>query len=204
MIVNFARLLIKGVTTALLSLIILHTLVSYIPGGATHRVLELRRGGDPVWPLYLYPTLVIELLELDRPFPFSSLAWLFDPAETESYSMASRNGIVSTGININIAGVSITGSGVLTGDLGESLIYQPGIPVMDIIGKGTDEYLLAHLAVLFIAMIIACVQRLGRPKLHELPARLLPSLSATRSAAQPGAMCGWHAARSLGIALTKV
>lgn len=192
MVAYFARLLIKGVTTTLLLLIVLHSFLSYAPGGATDTVQELRRSGDPIWPYWGLPSGLITVLELERPWPFSALAWLFEPTETEYYSVV--NGTVSTGININIAGVPIRGSGVLTGDFGESLIYQPGVPVLDIISRWLDKYFLAHLAVLFVAMVIACVQRRGRPKLQELPIRLLPSLLATRNATQAGAMYGLLAA----------
>jgi hypothetical protein len=205
MITYFARLLIKGVTTACIASIMLHTLVSYTPGGARDFILELRRWGDPLWREY--PIFVVEFLELERPWPLSSLTWLFDPTENERpsptleglYDSADR--YVSPGININIAGVPIQGSGVLTGDFGETFMYKRGTPVMDIIGRGTDEYLLAHLAVLLTAMIIAYAQRAGRPRLHELPSRLLPYLLTRRSPVQASAMYSRHEAQPLSILL---
>jgi ABC-type dipeptide/oligopeptide/nickel transport system permease component len=193
MIAYFARLLIKGVITAFLSLIIVHTVLTYIPGGAIESIASLH---SPSRPLYL--RLVVELLEIERPWPISSLAWLFDPTENERYSAAES--YVSPGISINIAGMPIQGSGILTGDFGETFMYQRGTPVMDIIGRGTDKYLLAHLVAVLLAMTVACVQRRGRPKLHELPARLLPPMAAPRSAIRARAMYNWHAAQPLSRA----
>ncbi|HEX9988375.1 MAG TPA: hypothetical protein VGE45_07855 [Chloroflexia bacterium] len=190
----FARLLMRGVITLFLASIMLHTVVSYTPGAARDFLQDLRRWGDPLWREY--PTFVVESLELERPWPLSSLTWLFDPTENERLSV--EGSYVSPGIDINIAGAPIIGSGVLTGDFGESLGYhQLGTPVMDLIGRGTDEYLLAHLAVLFVAMIIAYVQRRGGPRLHELPIRFLPSISAKRSAVQVSSVYNWHVIRPL-------
>jgi ABC-type dipeptide/oligopeptide/nickel transport system permease component len=199
MIAYFVRLLIKGVITLFLASIMIHTVVSYTPGGGMDQA-DPRQPGDPVW--WQYRTFVATLLELEQPWPFSSLAWLFDPTENERLSAAES--YVSPGISINIAGISILGSGILTADFGETFMYRRGTPVMDIIGRGTDEYLLAHLAVLFIALIIACVQRLGRPKLHELPIRLLPYIAAKRSAAQVKTIYNWQAERPLSALLTKL
>jgi ABC-type dipeptide/oligopeptide/nickel transport system permease component len=188
MIAYFTRLLIKGVIHIFLAFVILHTLTSYFLGSVTGKEISgLINVRGPILTDYAY---LIELLELDRPWPLSSLAWLFNPMEIERHTV--EGGILSTGININIAGFPIQGSGVLTGDFGESLQQQRGTPAMDILGKWTDEYLFAHLAVIFAAMIIACIQRRGRPTLHELPSRLLPSISVTRSAIQAGAIHRRH------------
>jgi hypothetical protein len=195
MLAYFARLLIRGVITALLSFMLIHTVVSYTPGGPAQIVQELRVPRYDALPPYRNLIDLWTILELELPWPLSSLAWLFDPTENERLS--AEGNYISTGININIAGIPIRGSGVLTGDFAHSLTYKPGVPVMDIIGKGKDQYLLAYLAVLFVAMIIACVQRRGRPKLHELPIRLLPSMAAPRCAVQASAMYNWHNAGPL-------
>ncbi len=186
MLCYFTRLLLNGVISGVLSLITLYTVVSYTPGGPAEIVQALTTGdGHPV-PPNTYLIELIPILELDRPWPINSLAWLFDPTESERFSRV--NGNTTKGIYVVIAGVPIQGSGVLTGDLGESLIYQPGTPVMDIIGRRTDEYLLAHLAAIFAAMIIAYAQRRGRPRLHELSSRLLPHLATKRRAVESGVM----------------
>lgn len=203
MIAYFARLLIKGVITVLLSFMLIHTVVSYAPGGPAEIVHALTTpDGNPHYPDYgrprsLYPD-VIELkpiLELDRPWPLSSLGWLFDPTETHHYSIGAGTAI--PGLNISIIGFRMGGSGVLTGDFGESIRIQRGVPVINVLGEGINEVLLAHLAVLLLAMIIAYVQRLGTPRLYELPARLLPSIAAKRSAAQVKTIHNWQAERPL-------
>ncbi|HYP41722.1 MAG TPA: hypothetical protein VEX13_15295 [Chloroflexia bacterium] len=199
MLAYFARLLIKGGITAFVALIMLHTLVSYVPEGALDTATPNPREHF-LWPEY--PAQVIEQLELERPWPLSSLAWLFDPTENERLSV--EGSYISPGIDFNVAGIPIQGSGVLTGDFGETFMYKRGTPVMEIIGRGTDEYLLAHLAVLFVVMIVACLQRRGGPRLHELPIRLLPSIAAKRSAAQGKTIHNWQVERPLSALLTKL
>jgi peptide/nickel transport system permease protein len=78
--------------------------------------------------------------ELDKPWPLSFLAWLFDPADTTKVTKHYNPDIgdfdrVPTGIDIQIGDLRLRGSGFLTGDLSEMERYARGVPVAQLIGE---------------------------------------------------------------------
>jgi peptide/nickel transport system permease protein len=57
---------------------------------------------------------------LNRPWPFSFLFWLFDPEDTANVDYDRDGAITPKGIDLTIGGWRIRGSGILTGDFGDT------------------------------------------------------------------------------------
>ncbi|HKP51469.1 MAG TPA: ABC transporter permease [Chloroflexia bacterium] len=73
--------------------------------------------------------------KLDKPWPLSYLVWLFDPGDTETRGYDLSGNVLTTtkGIDVNILGLRIRGSGVLTGDFGTSEGFGKGAPISEIL-----------------------------------------------------------------------
>jgi peptide/nickel transport system permease protein len=57
---------------------------------------------------------------LNRPWPFSFLFWLFDPDDVTKVDFDHEGAVVPKGIDLTIGGWRIRGSGILTGDFGDT------------------------------------------------------------------------------------
>jgi peptide/nickel transport system permease protein len=62
------------------------------------------------------PQVLVDYYKVDRPWPLSYLAWLFDPTKTTE--MNQNRKIVPVGVDISIGEWQLRGSGILTGDFG--------------------------------------------------------------------------------------
>jgi peptide/nickel transport system permease protein len=89
---------------------------------------------------------------LDKPWPLSFLAWLYDPADTSYYDTVKREE-VPYGMDLWVGPVHLTGSGLVTGDWGYPRVvdprFRPGI-----IGNAGNTLLLLALT-LFLSVLIA-------------------------------------------------
>ena len=63
--------------------------------------------------------------------------------------------LVQRGIDINLFGWHIAGSGVLTGDLGDPLKITTGVSVMDLLGDRIVNTLILTTGSLFFSVLIA-------------------------------------------------
>lgn len=70
---------------------------------------------------------------LDKPWPLSFFAWLFDPANTTE--TLPDDTVVPKGINIGIGGLRLQGAGMLTGDFGISSNALKGRRVAEVVGE---------------------------------------------------------------------
>ena len=69
--------------------------------------------------------------KLDKPWPLNFFVWLFDPSDTstQGYNDQNQPVVIAKGINVNIFGWHVQGSGILTGDFGLSVNYLDNVPV---------------------------------------------------------------------------
>lgn len=63
-------------------------------------------------------TAFTQRYKFDKPWPLSFFLWLFDPSDTTQVDINFQT--VPKGIDVNILGVHLKGSGILTGDFGKS------------------------------------------------------------------------------------
>jgi peptide/nickel transport system permease protein len=98
------------------------TLMPTGPGWRFWRMQEEFRKLEPDFPgLFHSPETdaFARQYKVDQPWPLSFFLWLFDPRET-GVTTTLDGQEVSRGIDVNILGVHIKGSGILTGDFGRS------------------------------------------------------------------------------------
>jgi ABC-type dipeptide/oligopeptide/nickel transport system permease component len=163
MAVYFVRRLLGGAITWIAAAFVLFTLLMYIPGGVASRVEhELGRHDRTGRVLH-----VIRTYELDKSWPFNYLAWMFDPADTERLDDATLY-LVPEGVDLSVLGLSIKGSGVLTGDFGSSLRVTPYTPVLQVYGLHFGVLLAITLEPALLLVLIAFLQRMGRKPLRSL------------------------------------
>lgn len=136
------RRLFQSIFFVLISGLLIYTLVvSIIPDTCTPgRVYDaVKQGSFPVPGCFALIAQTPEAekvrlehaYKLDKPWPLDYAAWLFDPSDTTSVTYTSSNKpITSTkGIDLNIFGAHIRGSGILTLDFGISTSYAFGTPI---------------------------------------------------------------------------
>jgi hypothetical protein len=178
----FVRQLVGGFVSVCAMTFILYTISFVFPGGFFDRYITGCTLG--MTPSY-YARIETELqhYHLHQPFPISYLLWVFDPAGANSAVDKDTLQTLPPSISINIAGYTLSGSGLLTGDFGQSLQVQKGAAPIN----GSQLDLLDFFARLFLPGIaLVCLQRIGhKPYSHRAYRRPLNSchfsISATRS-----------------------
>ncbi|HEX8597137.1 MAG TPA: hypothetical protein VF952_01310 [Chloroflexia bacterium] len=147
---------ISGALALLLALFAFYTVLLYTPGGPQDMIAT--HGPSP-------GELLADMYELDKPWPVSFLAYMFDPSETvETVNIDRYTSVtVPKGIHVSILGAKIEGSGLATGDFGKSFQLSRGDPVMDVYGPGLDVALALVISLIVTFMYVAMVQRIGRP-----------------------------------------
>jgi ABC-type dipeptide/oligopeptide/nickel transport system permease component len=163
------RLLQSIVFLLLASLLIYTTLVIFIPEPATpaRRYEALKRGLQerPIGavPIGAAPAPSDNPLadlekkyKLDKPWPLNFLVWLFDPSDTEVTGYDLQGNLVTTskGLDVNILGMRLRGSGILTGDFGKSEGYAPNRQISDVFAARWAETALLLGTSLGLAVLI--------------------------------------------------
>lgn len=148
---------IHGALALILALLTLYTLLLYSPGAPQDQI-STGRGPGPA-------ELTVDTYELDKPWPVSFLAYLFDPGETvETVNIDRYTSVtVPKGIHVSILGTRIEGSGLATGDFGRSWQLAKRDPVMNVYGPGLDLALAFMVSMIVTFMYVARVQRIGSP-----------------------------------------
>ncbi|MEA2572871.1 MAG: hypothetical protein QOH93_169 [Chloroflexia bacterium] len=189
MLVYFLRRILSSLIRLLLAFFTLYHLLVYFPGGAADRTkfeIAYQVGGhgagrgrllqqinfanlDQFVIKYLenefairYPTAAA--FQLHKAWPANFLTYLFDPNDV--LEVNSRNEVVEKGIDLNIFGIRVRGSGPLTGDFGDSTVLVWDSSPTEAIGPGFHYifYIFAFLlASILTFMYVALVQRIGRP-----------------------------------------
>src|SRR5688500_4929181 len=145
------RRFIQGFVVLVLASLTIFSLLMVTPGGPLDQIRALQQNPDlTVSPQYI--ASVIETYDLDKPWPLNYLAWLFDPEDTTTVDENYNE--VSKGINFNLFGTTIQGSGVVTGDFGNSLELQRGVPVIKMMGDRIGNTLMLTSAALFVSLIV--------------------------------------------------
>lgn len=102
-----------------------------------------------------------EAYSLDKPWPFSFFAWLYDPNDT-TYITRRAYQVLPKGLDINIGGLHITGDGMLVGGWGISEALRPGMQVRDVIGGNWfNTTLLVATALLLIVLLAVPIGIIG-------------------------------------------
>lgn len=120
-------------------------------------------------------TAVTELprdYKVDQPWPLNYLLWLFDPNVTTQTNRDFEE--IPTGIDFEIGGLHLKGSGILTLDFGKTKVIQVGTPVSEFIStKIGYSALLIGLALLFAFLIGIPVGVISAVKNHSVEAHSL-------------------------------
>jgi hypothetical protein len=172
----FIRLILGGLIRLALSVFILYSLLVYAPGGVnwSYQIFHM----PLVDPIYRGFTNWPEYWELHKPWPLSYLAWLFDPEDTLAPPVYDLQGLPQQrpmGINISLGSLQIKGSGILTGDFGQSWNIDLDRPVSDMLGPGISEMFAFLLSLITALMAIVAAQRWRRPQPYRVSS--LPTVS---------------------------
>jgi hypothetical protein len=155
MLGHLLRQLVGGTITFCLAAFVLYTGMIYGPNPSPDFVRPA-----PRYEVQRLIASIINTFELDKPWPLNFLAYMFDPGENtdvigkETYPK---------GVRVSVLGMEISGSGVVTGDLGRSITIERNTPVVDIIGPGLYLAFASVISLILTFTYIAAVQRAGRP-----------------------------------------
>lgn len=160
-----ARRLLQSLLFVVLSTFIIFTAVVYMPGGPANEYTSTKMGdaADPD-PTFAskdeIPQVLADYFEVDKPWPLSYLAWLFDPTKTTEVNENDER--VPTGIDITIGEWRLRGSGALNGDFGRvgewysnmDGAVRRGPTITSEIGRSWgNSVLLVGLAILFSLLV---------------------------------------------------
>lgn len=153
-------------------MLVQYSLVVYVPGGVlTQMIAQNSTVPEDDRPEYVnnyrvglswFDDSVAEYLRIYYRWPERYFRWLFDPNAGPVYDR-DRNAYVEKGIDWNVLGLRLKGSGVLTGDFGKSRWLAPITPVSEVIGPGYRFVLAVLLGLVCAFMHVALMQRIGRP-----------------------------------------
>jgi len=125
------RRFFQGLVVLFLSTFLIYSILIITPGGPRDQIRALTESGEIINPD------LIRLLEkqygLDKPYPLSYFLWLFDPEDTTKVTYTIQGEVLTAPKGINLFGI-IQGSGILTGDMGESVSIDQGKSVVALMG----------------------------------------------------------------------
>jgi peptide/nickel transport system permease protein len=149
------RRIFQGILVLFFAALTIYTILIVSPGGPADQIRDYQMGAgrfkaiSPEYVAYVY-----QEYNLDKPWPLNFAAWLFDPRKTSRLD-ADTGQEVQRGVNINVFGMNIRGSGILTMDMGDSLKLAPGKTVTDLIGDRIVNTLILTASSLFLSILIA-------------------------------------------------
>jgi peptide/nickel transport system permease protein len=142
------RISLSIIFMLLAGLLIYTGLIIYMPDGPGYDYFRIKeamqqasQGADQAAPgtaVQVPPDPHLEeyelIYKLDHPWPLNFFRWLFDPDDTSTvvYDLQGNPSTIQKGINVSIAGLSLRGSGFLTGDFGRSLRFARLTPISEI------------------------------------------------------------------------
>ena len=93
MIAYFIRRVVGGIVTLFLAMFVIHTLVLYAPGGFKGFLDSIITATGPGSGHGKGPVReIFSKYKLDKPWPVSYMAWLFDPGDTTDYKFQMVSG----------------------------------------------------------------------------------------------------------------
>jgi peptide/nickel transport system permease protein len=160
------RLFQSLVFIVLAGLLIYTALVLLMPDGPSYRYDRLKQGVQErtgAVPINTTPTTSRDPIrdlekqyKLDKPWPLNFFVWLFDPSDTQmtTYNLQGELLTVRKGIYIELFGLPIEGSGILTGTFGDSTGFAPGVEVTQILADRWVNTLALLAASLVLALVV--------------------------------------------------
>jgi peptide/nickel transport system permease protein len=147
------RRFFEGLVVLALSTFVIYSILIITPGGPRDQVAELQATSSsrPVNSALL--EALLKTYKLDSPYPINYLRWLFDPSDT--IQLDENNQVIRKGIDITIAGLRVQGSGVLTGDFGNSVQIAKGQSVMKLMGDRLGNTLALTVTSLLLSILVA-------------------------------------------------
>lgn len=171
MLAHLLRQFVGGTVTFCLAAFVFYTGMIYGPNPSPEFVRPTSR-----YEVQRFIASITIAFELDKPWPLNFLAYMFEPGETTD--------VVGTetypkGVKVSMLGMEISGSGVVTGDLGRSLTIDRNTPVIALLGPGLYLAFASILSLILTFTYVAAVQRAGRPALYSshLPSRAVAYVS---------------------------
>jgi peptide/nickel transport system permease protein len=157
------RLLQSIIFIFLAALAVYTVLVHLMPGGVKGRYQmemsfhemaglteeEVLSSGDTG----VYAVRLAKQYKLNEPWPLNYLLWLFDSNDTTQLNEFYEE--VPKGLNVDLLGLKLRGSGILTGDIGRSEGIASGVSVMELLGDRWDHTALLVLYSLVITIVVA-------------------------------------------------
>jgi hypothetical protein len=179
----------RHLPAALLAPLIAYSLLLYVPGGVVWSVDSFRHIRGVSWGMQSPPYACsscpdfmgrwyIQTFHLDKPWPLNYAAYVFDPGET-TYVDAYDND-VPKGLDANIFGWHLRGSGALTGDFGKSFWIGRYIPVSELFSPDLDKLFAAIFTFLVSLTLAVSIQQLRRARVY-LPLGKSPLSAAERA-----------------------
>ncbi|HKP52069.1 MAG TPA: ABC transporter permease [Chloroflexia bacterium] len=152
------RRMLQGLVVLFISTLAIYTILIYTPGGPKDLIDRLKgeSGGQVIINPELARLYTIQY-GLDKPYPFGYLTWLFDPSDTTERLYYVEDGslqVYSTTKGIDLFGI-VKGSGVLTGDLSDSVIVDQGKPVIELMGARFGNTLILMGMSTLVSILIA-------------------------------------------------
>ena len=155
MAVFIVRRLVQGFLVLFVATLTIYTIFIVAPGGPADQIQAFRMTQTSNRQVSTeYIKALEEQYNVDKPWPLNYAAWLFNPDKTTKLDVATGT-VVQRGIDINLFGWHIAGSGVLTGDLGDSLKITTGVSVMDLLGDRIVNTLILTTSSLLFSVLIA-------------------------------------------------
>lgn len=110
--------------------------------------------------------------KVDKPWPLNYLLWLFDPNDTSDTDRDFN--VIHKGIDLQIGGLHIAGSGILTLDFGKSKVIQKGTPVSEFLSTKIGYSAILIILALFLAFALGIpIGIIGAARNHTTEAHAL-------------------------------
>lgn len=155
MLAYMVRRSIQGVLVLFAATFLIFSIFIITPGGPKDQIANLMVAGNgkPTNPALIEQ--LTKAYKLDTPYPLNYLRWLFDPLDTSEVDRNNNNIVIPKGIDVNILGLQIKGSGVLTMDLGNSVAVAKGRKVLDLMGERMGNTLALTGSALLLSILVA-------------------------------------------------
>lgn len=159
MLTYIVRRLLESVVFVLVAGLVFYTAIVFIMPGGPYRTYESIQAAAAraVIPISGSRAEILrdygQRYKLDRPWPISYLAWLFDPSDTVQLTWDLQP--VPKGIDISLGSLQLKGSGILTGDFGSSVSYAQGVPLSQLLSDRWGFTLELVMLSLIVALAIA-------------------------------------------------
>ncbi len=156
MAIYIVRRTLQGLLVLFAATFLIYSIFVITPGGPRDQIQELQANGvngQAVSQAYI--DQVIKRYKLDSPYPINYLRWLFDPQDTEELDRNDQTRKIQKGVNVNILGMEIKGSGVLTLDFGTSLQVAKGDKSFELVMSRLGNTVALTLSSLLLSIIIA-------------------------------------------------